>query len=178
MKIAEVYKGTVILDIGVRGGDEEEFEPIYVNNTNLVEWYPVDKGLEYVYYKGKVMLEPNAGSNSENHPVSVTESQEVNRDDLEYGTIEEIEVANRRVIDAAMELYGLEDPEEFTSRADVEDAISHAFLVLHKYEHEADMIKFYERNELVEERKLNEIAKDLELVGKLVQFYLLYRKVM
>lgn len=178
MKIAEVYKGTVILDISINGGDDEEFEPIYVNNTNLVEWYPVDKGLEYVYRNGKVTLEPNAGSNTENHPVSITKSKPVNRDDLEYGTIEEIEVANRRVIDAAVKLYGLEDPEEFTSRSDVEDAISHGFLVLHKYEHEADMVKFYERNELVAERKLNELAEDLELVGKMLQFYLLYRKVM
>lgn len=177
MRIKEVYKGTVILDIG-DPDNEEDVVSLYINNTNLVEWYPVDKGLEYTFYNNKLVLEPNAGSNSYNHPKSVQARTPVDKEELEYGTIPAIENANREVIDAAMKLYDLEDPEEFVSRADVEDAISHGFSVLHKYEHEADMVKFYERNELLEERKLAELSEDIELIGKLIQFYLLYRKVM
>ena len=70
MRIKEVYKGTVILDIG-DPDNEEDVVSLYINNTNLVEWYPVDKGLEYTFYKNELVLEPNAGSNSYNHPRSV-----------------------------------------------------------------------------------------------------------
>lgn len=178
VRVVEEYKGEVILDIEtLNANDLEEYETVYVQNTNLIEWYPFDKGAELMYDSEheKVVLVTNGGSNPINHPK--LSRQEFNRKDFETGYIPSINEANRIAIDAGVALYGLEDPEYIFSRADLEDAISHAFLVLNKYENDADLIRFYERNDYVAERSLQENAMDLELIGKLIQMYLVYRKV-
>ena len=178
MRVVEQYKGEVILDIETLiATDLEEYETVYVKNTNLVEWYPFDKGAEFMYDNKhkQVVLVTNGGSNTVNHPE--LERQVIDRESFENGYIREIDEANRAAINAAKKLYGLEDPEEIFSRTELEDAISHAFLVLNRYENDADIIRFYEKNEYIAERKMNENAKDLELIGKLIQMYLVYRKV-
>ena len=179
MRSVSAQNGKTLVDLktDTRGGSDD-YERFSIGSTNLIEWYPFDKEAELVYSRetDKITLITREGTVLANKPE--LEELELTEDQLEYGIVDSIYTENRHSIELAMAKFSLEDPEDFVNSSDVEDAISHALIILETLETEANLVKFYEKSDYVAELDLENLYSQIELVGKLYQMYSVYRKVM
>lgn len=179
MNIKQNYKGTVIIDLGVDSRNAKgDYETLYIDSTNLIEWYPFAKTADWRYnrHTNSVFLRANGGTNEENVPD--IDEIELSVEQLEYGFVDCVYNYNRKTVDLAIYKFGLEDPEEFVNIADAENAISHVFLIIDSLEREHDLVQLYEKNDHIAEERMRVIDDNLELAGRLFQMYELYKKVL